>query len=128
MGDKLDLFSGILTDQAGFDLAMSTWLYKKTREIVRRLDVYRGEVAMLHPPFAATSAAAIKRRSEPLPSDVEDIQYTAEDDRILGEWVRNALSQNWHGIGTCKMAPRHDRGVVDHNLDVYGIRTSKLSI
>ncbi|KEY73446.1 hypothetical protein S7711_06862 [Stachybotrys chartarum IBT 7711] len=126
MSDKLDLFSGILTDQAGFDLAMSTWLYKKTREIVRRLDVYRGEVAMLHPPFAATSAAAIKRRSEPLPNDVEDIQYTAEDDRILGEWVRNALSQNWHGIGTCKMAPRHERGVIDHNLDVYGAKNLKV--
>lgn len=127
VNDDLDMVTGILTDEAGFDLAMAKWLYKKQREIVRRLPLYRGEVAMLHPPFDASSDAAAKKRDGPLPADVADIVYTEADEEVLNAWVRASLAQNWHGIGTCKMAPQEEGGVVDQNLEVYGVEGLKLA-
>jgi alcohol oxidase len=125
--DKLDMVTGILTDQDGFDLAMAMWLYKKQREIVRRLGVYRGEYAPVHPPFDADSDAVCKKRDGPLPPDVKDIVYTAADDVVLTKWVRESLAQNWHGIGTCKMGSPDNGGVVDQHLGVYGIASLKIA-
>jgi choline dehydrogenase-like flavoprotein len=127
VSDEIDMITGILGDEAGFDLAMAKWLYKKQREIVRRLDVYRGEVPLMHPPFDANSDAAAKKRDSPLPADVKDIVYTEADEEVLTAWVRRSLSQNWHGIGTCRMAPQEKGGVVDQNLGVYGIDGLKLA-
>ncbi|KAI9170836.1 Alcohol oxidase [Paramyrothecium foliicola] len=124
--DEIDLMTGILTDKAEFDLSMAKWLYKKQREVVRRLEVYRGELPFMHPPFDANSDAVAKKRTAPLPEDVADIQYTSEDERVLTDWVRRSLAQNWHGIGTCKMAAEDQGGVVDHTLGVYGIQSLKI--
>lgn len=127
INDEVDLKTGILSEPSGFDLAMAMWLYKKQREIVRRLDVYRGEYAPLHPPFAADSDAACIKRDGPLPADVKNISYTAEDDAVLKQWVRASLAQNWHGSGTCKMAPLGEGGVVDPNLGVHGVEGLKVA-
>ncbi|KAI6777682.1 uncharacterized protein J7T54_005475 [Emericellopsis cladophorae] len=124
---EIDLKTGILTDKAGFDLAMAMWLYKKQREIVRRLDVYRGEWPAIHPPFANDSAAVAKKRDGPLPTPVEDIEYSTEDDKVLEKWITENLAQNWHGIGTCKMASPCDGGVVDENLSVHGVGHLKIA-
>ncbi|KAH8886453.1 alcohol oxidase [Thozetella sp. PMI_491] len=125
--DEIDLVTGILADTEGFDLAMAMWLYKKQREIVRRLDIYRGEYAPFHPSFAADSDAACVRRDGPLPPNVEDIMYTAADDAVLMKWVRGSLAQNWHGTGTCKMGPQAKGGVVDQHLRVYNVESLKVA-
>lgn len=125
--DDINLTTGILTDPHGFDLTMAMWLYKRQREIVRRLDVYRGEVVPIHPPFAADSDAACKKRDGPLPPDIADIVYTADDNEVLKNWVRGSLAQNWHGIGTCRMAPPGEGGVVDEHLGVYGVQGLKIA-
>jgi choline dehydrogenase-like flavoprotein len=106
---------------------MAMWLYKKQREIVRRLDVYRGEYAAAHPPFDADSNAACKKRDEPLPLNVKDIVYTTADDAVLTKWIRETLGQNWHGIGTCKMGMPDNGGVVDQHLGVYGVDSLKIA-
>lgn len=106
---------------------MAMWLYKKQREIVRRLDVYRGEHAPLHPAFAADSDAACTTRDAPLPADTKDIVYTVGDDAVLEQWVRASLAQNWHGSGTCKMAPLREGGVVDSGLGVHGVGGLKIA-
>lgn len=113
--------TGILTDKAGFDLAMAMWLYKKQREVVRRPDIYRGEWPAIHPPFANGSAAVAKKRNGPLPRSIKDIEYSAEDGKVLQKWITENLSQNWHGIGTRKMASHCDGDVVDENLSVHGV-------
>lgn len=127
INDEVDLKTGILSEPSGFDLAMAMWLYKKQREVVRRLDVYRGEYAPLHPPFAADSDAACAKRDGPLPPDVKDIVYTAEDNAVLKQWVRGSLAQNWHGSGTCKMASLNDGGVVNPDLGVHGVEGLKIA-
>lgn len=106
---------------------MAMWLYKKQREVVRRLDVYRGEWPPVHPPFANNSAALAKKRKSALPTPVEDIEYSEEDDKVLKKWITENLAQNWHGIGTCKMAPHCDGGVVDEKLDVHGVGHLKIA-
>lgn len=127
VNDEVDLKTGILSEPSGFDLAMAMWLYKKQREVVRRLEVYRGEYAPLHPAFAANSDAACTKRDGPLPADVKDIVYTAGDNAVLEEWVRASLAQNWHGSGTCKMAPLGEGGVVDPGLGVHGVEALKIA-
>ena len=127
LGGEIDIKTGILTDPTDFDLAMAMWLYKKQREIVRRLDVYRGEVPVLHPAFDADSDAVCKKRSDPFPPDVKDIVYSAPDDEVLKKWVHARLAQNWHAIGTCKMAPRDKDGVVDGSLGVHGVEALKIA-
>lgn len=127
VNDEVDLKTGILSEPSGFDLAMAMWLYKKQREVVRRLEVYRGEYAPLHPAFATDSDAACMKRDGPLPADVRDIVYTAGDNAVLEQWVRASLAQNWHGSGTCKMAPLYEGGVVGPDLGVHGVEALKIA-
>ncbi|KAK4107380.1 GMC oxidoreductase [Canariomyces notabilis] len=128
VGDPLDFATGFFSDAGDIDIKKHMWAYKKQREIARRMDVYRGEIAAAHPPFPAGSkAAAIDLVDGPLPKDVTDIEYTAEDDAVLEKWLRENVGTTWHSLGTCKMAPRDQYGVVDANLSVYGVEGLKIA-
>ena len=105
---------------------MSLWAYKKQREILRRMDIYRGEWAPAHPAFPPTSAAASVEIDGPL-GDVKDIEYTPEDDAVIEEWLRENVGSTWHSMGTCRMAPRGEGGVVDPRLGVYGVEGLKVA-
>ena len=71
------------------DVSLLVMLYKKTREIFRRMTCFRGEVASDHPRFPEGSAASCKKLEEPLPLDTPDIVYTPEDDKAIVEYIRN---------------------------------------
>ena len=105
---------------------MSLWAYKKQREIMRRMDIYRGEWASCHPPFPVTSLAANVEVDEAI-KNVEDIEYSPEDDKIIEQWLRENVQTTWHSMGTCKMAPREEKGVVDPSLGVYGVEALKIA-
>jgi alcohol oxidase len=34
---------------------------------------------------------------------------------------------SWHSLGTCAMKPRHEGGVLDNKLNVYGTRHLKVA-
>ncbi|KAI1141440.1 alcohol oxidase-like protein [Hypoxylon sp. FL0543] len=127
LGDALDFKTGFFSDAQGVDIKKCVWAYKKQREIVRRMDVYRGEVAAGHPPFAAGSPAACIETDAPLGRDVAPLDYTADDDAVLEDWLRQNVASTWHSLGTCKMAPREEGGVVDANLGVYGVEGLKIA-
>lgn len=55
------------------------------------------------------------------------IEYTAEDDSKIEQYIRENLATTWHSIGTCRMAPRHSLGVVDASLSVYGVDRLKVA-
>lgn len=126
VSDAVDFVTGFLSDADQTDVKMSMWAYKKQREIVRRMDTYRGEYGPGHPPFSTSSDAAACHVDAPL-SDVRDIKYSDEDDKVLEQWVRRNVGSTWHSMGTCKMAPESDLGVVDSNLGVYGVRNLKIA-
>ncbi|KAA8643897.1 hypothetical protein EYZ11_013314 [Aspergillus tanneri] len=108
------------------DVKKLIWAYKKQREIVRRMDAYRGEFVGAHPPFAEDSAAALVKLDKPNDKNISDIQYTAEDDKVIEAWVRKNVGTTWHSLGTCKMGALADGGVVDADLNVHGIEGLKL--
>ncbi|RDH26413.1 GMC oxidoreductase-domain-containing protein [Aspergillus welwitschiae] len=115
--------NGILSD---LDVKKLIWAYKKQREIVRRMDVYRGEFVGAHPLFAEGSAAALVKLDKPNDKNISNIQYTAEDDKVIEGWVRKNVGTTWHSLGTCKMGALADGGVIDADLNVHGIEGLKL--
>ncbi|KAK7753399.1 hypothetical protein SLS62_004690 [Diatrype stigma] len=126
LSDPLDFETGFFSDVHDIDLKKHIWAYKKQREIVRRMESYRGELSSCHPPFPANSEAACIDTDGPLSGDVRDIRYTAEDDEILAKWLRENVSSTWHSLGTCKMKPKEEMGVVDSSLNVYGVENLKI--
>lgn len=123
----IDFDTGFLSDPQGLDLKKHIWAYKKQREIMRRMDCFRGEVPTWHPPFAADSPAAVVETDGPLPENVEDIKYSAEDDKVIEQFIRDKATTTWHSMGTCKMKPKEKGGAVDGELNVYGVDGLKVA-
>ena len=109
------------------DIKKHVWAYKKQREILRRMKTYRGELPGGHPTFAPDSRAANVTASGDLPEDIQDIVYTAEDNKTIEDWLRNHVETTWHSMGTCKMGPHNEGGVVDSRLNVYGVEGLKVA-
>ncbi|KAM0533422.1 hypothetical protein ACHAPP_005995 [Verticillium nonalfalfae] len=126
VSDALDFDPGYLSDAHDIDLKKQLWAYKKQREIMRRTAMFRGELAAGHPAFAEGSAAACAAVESAL-SDVKDIEYSAEDDKAIEQWIRENVGTTWHSIATAKMAPREENGVVDHDLNVWGTKGLKIA-
>lgn len=93
---------------------------------MRRVSAYRGELDTSHPIFPSSSKAACKKLDSAL-ENIQDITYTEEDDRILEDWIRDNVGTTWHSMGTCKMAPLEENGVVDSSLSVYGTENLKIA-
>ncbi|KAI3615030.1 alcohol oxidase [Moniliophthora roreri] len=118
--------SGFMNHKA--DFAPIRWSYKKTREVARRMDAFRGELTSHHPHFHPASPAACRdidiktakqiypdgltvgihmgtwhRPSEPYDADKvhDDIKYTEEDDKAIDDWIADHVETTWHSLGTC---------------------------
>lgn len=124
--DPLDFDVGYFNDADDIDMKKQLWAYKKQREILRRTNFYRGELAAGHPKFPEGSKAAAVEVEEAL-SNVQNLEYSAEDDKAIEQWLRENVNTTWHSLGTCKMAPREDNGVVDGSLNVYGVSGLKVA-
>ncbi|KAI0487114.1 GMC oxidoreductase [Xylaria cf. heliscus] len=128
VSDPLDFDTGFFSDAGDFDLKAQIWAYKKGREIMRRISVYRGEHAATHPRFPAHSKAAYTRvDAERDTTNLVDIEYSPEDDKIIEQFLRENINTTWHSLGTAKMAPREQLGVVDKDLNVHGVKGLKLA-
>lgn len=125
--------TGFLTHPA--DLTKLVWAYKKQRDLYRRTNAFAGELAIGHPKFRAGSRAALADgplveggfRSIEDRMAVPPVEYDAEDDAAIEDWIRSTLNTTWHSLGTCKMAPRDRGGVVDRHLNVYGTEGLKIA-
>ncbi|KAI0066445.1 alcohol oxidase-like protein [Artomyces pyxidatus] len=120
-----DFTAGYLESMA--DVTPFIWAYKYTREIARRMPLFRGEYAPMHPRFAPDSSAAIHEVEGPVPIDAPRIVYSAEDDAEIERFTRETIGTTWHSLGTCAMKPREDGGVVDSALNVYGVKGLKVA-
>src|SRR5882762_3176816 len=82
-------FSRILIEAASRPLTVKilVWAYKMGRERARRMDVYRGEFASMHPKFPSGSKAAITEGAHPVAMNAPDIQYSAADDVAIEEYI-----------------------------------------
>lgn len=130
LDDALDFDVGFFSDAGEIDLKKQVWAYKKQREFMRRTQLFRGEVAVGHPKFSPESKAALVEDTSVSGwnvADVQDLEYTAEDDKAIEQYLRENIQTTWHSLGSCKMAPREERGVVDGNLNVYGVQNLKVA-
>ncbi|KAF2168715.1 GMC oxidoreductase [Zasmidium cellare ATCC 36951] len=128
MADKPDFETGWLKDPGDNDVKKHVWAYKLSREMWRRMPIFRGELKINHPNFPEGSKAAVIEKADgPLAKGDERIEYSKEDDAAIEQKVREILSTTWHSLGTCKMAPRQENGVVDHTLSVHGLQNLKLA-
>jgi alcohol oxidase len=78
-----------VTPHSPSDIVPLDFGYKKTREILRRMASYRGEVAAGHPNFPEGSAAACREASGPVDLNAPDIVYTTEDDKAIDQFHRD---------------------------------------
>lgn len=128
LSDPIDFNVGYLTDKNDIDIKKHIWAYKVSRELFRRMGIYRGELPSGHPRFPAGSRAAVQPAADgPVPADAPPIAYTAEDDRAIEQAIREIVGTTWHSLGTAKMAPRERRGVVDPALNVHGVEGLKVA-
>ncbi|KIY68013.1 GMC oxidoreductase [Cylindrobasidium torrendii FP15055 ss-10] len=143
--------SGFMNNKA--DFAPIRWSYKKTRELARRMDAFRGELTSHHPHFHPGSEAAVQdidiaTAKQMLPDALtvgihmgtwhrpgekfdaakvhHDIKYTEEDDKAIDDWIADHVETTWHSLGTCAMKPREQGGVVDPRLNVFGTTNLKV--
>ncbi|KAG8212842.1 GMC oxidoreductase-domain-containing protein [Butyriboletus roseoflavus] len=119
-------FDPEIISKAG-DVAQLALLYKMTRELLRRMPAYRGEVAAFHPKFPPGSPAACRESENPAPIDAPDIVYSDADDEAIAKFHRDTVYAVWHSLGTCAMKPRSKGGVVDARLNVYGVEGLKVA-
>ncbi|KAF6827996.1 alcohol dehydrogenase [Colletotrichum musicola] len=125
--DPVDFETGYFSDAHDIDLKKQVWAYKHLREVARRTAFYRGEVAGGHPAFAPESKAAlVDEVAADAHKSVTDLEYSTEDDKAIEQFLRENVNTTWHSLGTAKMAPRDDLGVVDSSLSVYGVEGLKL--
>ncbi|KIW99033.1 uncharacterized protein Z519_00696 [Cladophialophora bantiana CBS 173.52] len=129
----LEISTGFFEGAGDVDLDVHVWAYKRTREIARRLNSYRGEATIGHPTFAASSKAALVALDTSAAAEaakhgkqLEDLEYSAEDDEAIKACIRERVATAWHYLGSAQMRPREEGGVVDKDLNVYGV--SKLKI
>jgi alcohol oxidase len=127
LDDPLDFDVGFFSDDNDIDLKKQLWAYKKHREIMRRMQTFRGELAAGHPRFPEGSKAGCVELDAPLPSPIQNLTYTAEDDVAIEQWLRENVNTTWHSLGTCKMAPKEENGVVDASLGVHGLEGLKIA-
>ncbi|KAF8442078.1 GMC oxidoreductase-domain-containing protein [Boletus edulis BED1] len=112
------------------DVALLTLLYKMTRELTRRMPMYRGDVLASHPNFPQGSPAACTEMNVPVPTDAPDIVYTAADNEAIEKFNRDKGKSSlldYYSLGTCAMKPRDQGGVVDARLNVYGVQGLKVA-
>ncbi|KAJ3994163.1 hypothetical protein F5050DRAFT_1839828, partial [Lentinula boryana] len=116
------------------DITVLRWVYKRGREIARRMKSFRGEISDRHPKFSSESSAwnnntvLIKPSATgPVAIDAPRIQYSKEDDRAIDDYIKATVDTTWHSLGTCAMKPRAAGGVVDPRLNVYGVENLKVA-
>ncbi|KAF2448727.1 GMC oxidoreductase [Karstenula rhodostoma CBS 690.94] len=80
--------------------------------------------ALSHPLSAGTTHIVSSDVNERPTIDHQYLQHPLDLEfhaRHAKAYVRNMSTTNWHSCGTCAMAPRDKRGVVDADLRVYGV-------
>ncbi|KAK5116559.1 hypothetical protein LTR85_009184 [Meristemomyces frigidus] len=129
--DPVDFDTGFFTDENDIDLQTQVWAYKKLREIMRRTGMYLGELQLGHPVFPDKSSVATvsleeSTKGQDVTGTLRDLVYSAADDVAIEKHLRRNIGTTWHSLGTCKMAPREKLGVVNADLNVYGVQALKV--
>ncbi|KID81121.1 alcohol oxidase [Metarhizium guizhouense ARSEF 977] len=122
--DPLDLRTGILSDPEETDIQVLVWLYKKQRQVAKRMGCQRGQISP-GPAFPANSSISSDPTKDP--SREDDPTFSPDDDTAIEQWIRETVATPFHSLGTCKMAAESEFGVVDNSLNVYRVKGLKIA-
>lgn len=117
---------GVQVVRRDVHLVPRTILTFSLRDVARRLPSYLGEEGSKQPAFASGSPAAVKPIDSPKTLS-EPVPYSDADDRAIEEYIRANVKTTWHCMATCPMKDKGQGGVVDHELNVYGVKGLKLA-
>ena len=113
------------------DIEMFVWIYKKQREVARRMERYRGPLKSCNPMFKEGSEASFEVADRDVGTvergEIRDVKYGKEDDEAIVECLRGRVETMWHSLGTCAMKLLNEGGVVDGELNVYGVEGLKVA-
>lgn len=93
----------------------------------RRLPWFVAEHAGSHPDFPPGSAAAVPSKKGVPGEPFVNIEYTEDDDRAIEEYITNNIATAYHTVSTCPLRSREKKGVVDPDLNVYGVKGLKIA-
>lgn len=127
MDDEVDFKTGYLSDPDDLDIKAQVWAYKKQRSVARGMRFFGGEIAGQHPVFPEGSKAPSTPEETGGSGVATDMEYGPEDDEAIEQFLRTSVGTTWHPLGTCKMAPVQQMGVVDENLGVHGVKGLKVA-
>ncbi|KAJ3578754.1 hypothetical protein NPX13_g1819 [Xylaria arbuscula] len=125
--DPYDFKSGFLSDLNSVDLKIQVWAYKKQREIARRMRHFQSEILDQHPSFPKGSKASCEYLAQHKISHEVNIEYSDQDNEAIERFIRERVTTTWHPLGTCKMAPANQGGVVNESLGVHGLKGLKIA-
>lgn len=114
----------MLSDPEGSDIQVLVWLYKKQRQVAKRMGCQRGQVSP-EPGFPANSAVSNDPAMDPVKET--DPVFSPDDDEAIEQWIRQTVGTPFHSLGTCIMAAKPQFGVVDENLNVHGVKNLKVA-
>ncbi|KAJ6256002.1 hypothetical protein Dda_9296 [Drechslerella dactyloides] len=112
--------SGMLSHP--WDVEAHVLSYKRQREVIRRMKAFAGPDGIIAGPKFLDSGKA-----KHWPTDGSPTEYTKEDNDAIEDFVRSAVETCWHSAGTAAMKGREDGGVVDSELNVYGVEGLKVA-
>ncbi|KAG6356808.1 hypothetical protein INS49_014682 [Diaporthe citri] len=119
--DAVDFKTEYLSDPDDFDLKAQVWAYKKQRRVARGMPVFGGELPGQHPAFPEGSKASpVPEKKAGGDGAATDVEYGPEDDAAIKHFIRTSVGTTWHPLGTCKMAPVEQMGVVDDRRESRG--------
>lgn len=127
MDDNVDFKTGYLSDPDEIDLKAQVWAYKKQRRVARGMRLFGGEISGQHPAFPEGSNVFSLPEETGANAAVTTEEYGPEDDVAIENFLRTRVGTTWHPLGTCKMAPVQNMGVVDENLSVHGVKGLKVA-
>lgn len=87
---SLNFEPGFFTDPHYIDLKKQIWAYKKHREVIRRTDIYQGELEYGHTKFSPSSPAKCVESNSVLKDagKAKDLLDPSEDDQAIGQCPR----------------------------------------
>lgn len=128
MDDAVDFKTGYLSDPEDLDIKAQLWAYKKQRCVAQGMRFFGGELPGQQPAFPEGSKGSFLPEEKTKGIDAAtDMEYGPEDDVAIEQFLRARVGTTWHPLGTCKMAPVEQMGVVDENLSVHGIKGLKVA-
>lgn len=95
--------------------------------MARGMRFFSGEIAGQHPAFPEGSNVFSLPEETGANAAVTNEEYRPEDDVAIEDFLRTRVGTTWHPLGTCKMAPVQNMGVVDENLNVHGVKGLKVA-